>query len=37
MLTWAEAIKTDLGDWNLPEILALDMNAWISAIHVPEP
>ena len=35
-LTWAEAIKRDLRDWNVPKVLALDRTAWRSAIHVPE-
>jgi hypothetical protein len=35
-LTWAEAVKRDLRDWNVPKDLALDMTAWKSAIHVPE-
>jgi hypothetical protein len=36
-LTWAEAIKRDPRDWNVPKVLALDRTAWRSAIHVPEP
>lgn len=36
-LTWAEAIKKDLRDWNVPKVLALDRTAWRSAIHLPEP
>lgn len=36
-LMWAEAIKRDLRDWNVPKVLALDRTAWRSEIHVPEP
>src|SRR5215210_6229545 len=36
-LTWAEAVKGDLRDWNVPKVLALDRTAWRAAIHVPEP
>ena len=36
-LTWAEAVKRDLRDWNVPKDLAVDRTAWRSAIHVPEP
>ena len=36
-LTWVEAIKGDLKGWNIPKDLALDRNAWKTAIHVPEP
>ena len=35
-LTWTEAVKRDLRDWNVPKDLALDRTAWKSAIHVPE-
>ena len=36
-LTWVEAIKGDLKEWNIPKDLALDRSAWKIAIHVPEP
>jgi hypothetical protein len=36
-LTWEEAIKRDLKEWNIPKELALDRSAWKIAIHVPEP
>ena len=36
-LTWVEAIKGNLKGWNIPKDLALDRNAWKTAIHVPEP
>ena len=36
-LTWVEAIKGDLKEWNIPKDLALDRSAWKTAIHVPEP
>jgi hypothetical protein len=36
-LTWEEAIKRDLNEWNIPKELALDRSAWKIAIHVPEP
>jgi hypothetical protein len=35
-LTWAEAVKRDLKDWNVPSDLALVRTAWKSAIHVPK-
>jgi hypothetical protein len=35
-LTWAEAVKRDLRDWNIPRDLALDRTAWKSVIAVPE-
>ena len=36
-LTWEEAIKRDLKEWNIPMELCLDRSAWKEAIHVPEP
>jgi hypothetical protein len=36
-LTWEEAIKRDLKEWNKPKELALDRSARKIAIHVPEP
>jgi hypothetical protein len=36
-LTWDEAIKRDLKEWNRPMELCLDISAWKEAIHVPEP
>jgi hypothetical protein len=36
-LTWEEAIKRYLKEWNIPKELALDRSAWKIAIHVPEP
>ena len=36
-LTWEEAVKRDLKDWNVPRDLAFDRATWKSAIHVPEP
>jgi hypothetical protein len=36
-LTWEEAIKRDLKEWNISKELALDRSAWKMAIHVPEP
>jgi hypothetical protein len=35
-LTWEEAIKRDLKEWNIFKELVLDMSAWKMAIHVPE-
>jgi len=35
-LTWEEAVKRDLKDWNIPREVALDRNTWKKAIHVPE-
>jgi hypothetical protein len=31
-LTWEEAIKKDLKEWNIPKELALDRSAWKIAI-----
>jgi hypothetical protein len=36
-LTWEEAIKRDLNEWNISKELALDRSAWEMAIHVLEP
>jgi hypothetical protein len=36
-LTWEEAIKRDLKEWNIPMELCLDRSTWKEAIHVPEP
>jgi len=35
-LTWEEAIKRDLKEWNIPMELCLDRSAWKEAIHMPE-
>jgi hypothetical protein len=36
-LTWEEAVKRDLKEWNIPMELCLDRSARKEAIHVPEP
>ena len=36
-LTWDEAVKRDLKDWNVPKEVAFDRSAWRLAINVPEP
>ena len=36
-LTWEEAVKRDLRDWNVAKELALDRSAWKLAIHVLKP
>jgi hypothetical protein len=36
-LTWDEAVKRDLNEWNIPMELCLDRSAWKDAIHVSEP
>jgi len=36
-LTWAEAVKRDLKEWNIDKELAADRKGWKCAIHVPEP
>jgi hypothetical protein len=36
-LTWEEAIKRDLKEWNIPKELCLDRSDWKEAIHVLEP
>jgi hypothetical protein len=36
-LTWEEAIKRDLKEWNIPKKLCLDRSGWKETIHVPEP
>jgi hypothetical protein len=35
-LTWEEAVKRDLKEWNIPKELCLDRSASKEAIHVPE-
>ncbi|KAJ1262670.1 hypothetical protein BS78_09G127100 [Paspalum vaginatum] len=35
-LTWDEAIKRDLKEWDVPKELCLDRSAWKEAIHVLE-
>jgi hypothetical protein len=36
-LTWEEAIKRNLKEWNIPMELCLDRSAWKEAIHILEP
>ena len=36
-LTWGEAIKKDLKEWDIPRDLCLNKSAWKTAIDVPEP
>jgi hypothetical protein len=36
-MTWEEAIKRDLKEYNISKNLALDKSAWKMAIHVSEP
>jgi hypothetical protein len=36
-LTWDEAIKRDLNEWNISKEFVLDRSAWKMTIHVPEP
>jgi len=36
-LTWDEAVKRDLKDWNISKEVVLDRSAWRLAISVPEP
>jgi hypothetical protein len=36
-LTWGEAIKRDLKEWDIPRDLCLNRSAWKTAIDVPEP
>ena len=36
-LTWVEAIKGYLKEWNIPKDLALYRSAWKTDIHVSEP
>jgi hypothetical protein len=36
-LTWTEAVKRDLKEWNIDKELDVDMKGWKCAIHVPEP
>jgi hypothetical protein len=35
-LTWEEAIKKDLKEWNISKEFALDKSAWKTTIHLPE-
>ena len=36
-LTWNEAVKRDLKEWNIAKESASNRSAWKLAIHVPEP
>jgi hypothetical protein len=36
-LTWIEAVKRDLKEWNIDKELAVNRKGWKCAIHVPEP
>jgi hypothetical protein len=36
-LTWKEAIKRDLKEWNISKEIAFDRSVWKLAIHVSEP
>ena len=36
-LTWEEAVKRDLKEWNISKELAMDRSAWRQAIDVLEP
>jgi hypothetical protein len=36
-LTWTEAVKRDLKEWNIDKELTVDRKGWKCAIHVPEP
>jgi hypothetical protein len=36
-LTWEEAIKRDLKEWNISMKLCFDRSVWKEVIHVPEP
>jgi hypothetical protein len=36
-LTWGEAIKRDLREWDIPRDLCLNRSAWKTAINMPEP
>ncbi|AQK72954.1 Retrovirus-related Pol polyprotein LINE-1 [Zea mays] len=36
-LTWIEAVKRDLKEWNIDKELIVDRKGWKCAIHVPEP
>jgi hypothetical protein len=36
-LTWTEAVKRDLKEWNIDKELVVDRKGWKCAIHVPEP
>jgi hypothetical protein len=35
-LTWEEAVKRDLNEWDIPKELVTDRCAWRLAINVPE-
>jgi hypothetical protein len=35
-LTWEEAVKRDLKEWDIPKELVMDRSAWRLAINVPE-
>jgi hypothetical protein len=35
-LTWEEAIKRDLKEWNIPMEFCLDRSAWKEPIHMPK-
>jgi hypothetical protein len=35
-LTWEEAVKRDLKEWDIPKELVMDRSAWTLAISVPE-
>jgi hypothetical protein len=36
-LTWGEAIKRDLREWDILRDLCLNRSAWKTAINVPKP
>jgi len=36
-LTWTEAVKRDLKEWNIDKELVVDRKGWKCVIHVPEP
>ena len=36
-LTWSEAVKRDLKEWNISKDLAMDRSTWRLSINVPEP
>jgi hypothetical protein len=35
-LTWEEAVKRDLKEWDIPKEIVMDRSAWRHAINVPE-
>jgi hypothetical protein len=35
-LTWEEAVKRDLKEWDIPKELVMNRSAWRLAINVPE-